>query len=188
MSALQWARQATHHCVGAADPHSFLNFPAIGLHALFAPHFTAILLVATKWRPFSGHVRRRRFFRWLRDGGYLKSSTLCTRAPQGALFFSPPAALLLCSHPRYIGGKLWRVLAFMRKRDELFRNVPANIHELRLALAGLPQDMKVLADSETGVSENSVEALCARTTWPSDLVVTTPRKLHPKSVVKISKA
>jgi hypothetical protein len=46
---------------------------------------------------------------------------------------------------------LWRVLAFMRKRDELFRNVPANIHELRLALAGLPQDMKVLADSETGV-------------------------------------
>ena len=82
---------------------------------------------------------------------------------------------------------LWRVLAFMRKRDELFRNVPANIHELRLALAGLPQDMKVLAESETGVLENTVEELCARTTWPPDFAVTTPRKLHPKSVVKISK-
>jgi hypothetical protein len=113
---------------------------------------------------------------------------LMHKGPARGPLFSPPAALLLCSHPRYIGGMLWRVLAFMRKRDELFRNVPANIHELRLALAGLPQDMKVLADSETGVSENSIEALCARTTWPSDLVVTTPRKLHPKSVVKISKA
>jgi hypothetical protein len=74
------------------------------------------------------------------------------------------------------------------KPDELFRNVPANIHELQLALAGLPQDMKVLAESETGVSENTVEELCARTTWPPDLAITTPRKLQPKSVVKISKA
>ena len=74
------------------------------------------------------------------------------------------------------------------KPDELFRNVPANIHELRLALVGLPRDMKVLAESETGVSENTVEELCDRTTWPPDLVVTTPRKLHPKSVVKIGKA
>ena len=81
-----------------------------------------------------------------------------------------------------------RVRAFMRKRDELFRNVPANIHELQLALAGLPQDMKVLAAFDTGVSESTVEELLARTTWPSDLVVTTPRKLQPKSVVKITKA
>jgi hypothetical protein len=74
------------------------------------------------------------------------------------------------------------------KADELFRNVPANIHELRLALAGLPKDMKVLAESETGVSENIVDEICARTTWRLGLVVTTPRKLHPKSVVKISRA
>jgi hypothetical protein len=82
---------------------------------------------------------------------------------------------------------LRRVRAFMRKRDDLFRNVPANVHELRLALVGLPQDMKVLAESETGVLESTVEQLCTRTTWPPDLVVTTPRKLHPKSVVKVSK-
>ena len=74
------------------------------------------------------------------------------------------------------------------KADELFRNVPTNIHELHLALAGLPNDMKVKADRETGVSEKTVEELRARTTWPPGLVVTTPRKLHPKSVVKISKA
>jgi hypothetical protein len=89
---------------------------------------------------------------------------------------------------QYIARMLWRVRAFMRKRDDLFRNVPANVHELRLALVGLPQDMKVLAESETGVLESTVEQLCTRTTWPPNLVVTTPRKLHPKSVVKISKA
>ena len=74
------------------------------------------------------------------------------------------------------------------KPDELFRNVPANMHELRLALAGLPTDMKVKADPETGVFETTVDELRARTTWPPGLVLTTPRKLQPKSVVKISKA
>ena len=48
------------------------------------------------------------------------------------------------------------------KTDELFRSIPANIHELRLALAGLPKEMKVKADSETGVSEKTVDELyCA---------------------------
>ena len=74
------------------------------------------------------------------------------------------------------------------KADKLFRNVPANIPELHLALAGLPKDMQVKADSETGISEKTVDELRARTTWPPGLVVTTPRELHPKSVVKISKA
>jgi len=73
------------------------------------------------------------------------------------------------------------------KADELFRNVPANIHELQLALAGLPNDMKVKADPETGVFENTVDELRTRTRWSPGLVLTTPRKLHPKSVVKITK-
>jgi hypothetical protein len=73
------------------------------------------------------------------------------------------------------------------KPDELFRNVPANIYELRLALAGLPKDMKVKADPETGVSEKTVDELIARTNWPAGMVVTAPRKLQPRSVVKISK-
>ena len=74
------------------------------------------------------------------------------------------------------------------KPEELFRNAPANIHELRLALAGLPIDMEVKADAETGVSERTVDELWARTTWPLGLVITTPRKLRPRSVVKIRKA
>ena len=74
------------------------------------------------------------------------------------------------------------------KPDALFRSVPANIHELLLALAGLPTDMKVKADPETGVFEKTVDELRARTIWPPGLVLTTPRKLHAKSVVKISKA
>jgi hypothetical protein len=48
--------------------------------------------------------------------------------------------------------------------------------------------MKVLAESDTGVSECTVEELHARTTWPPGLMVTSPRKLNPKSVVKIIKA
>jgi hypothetical protein len=37
------------------------------------------------------------------------------------------------------------------KAEELFRNVPASINELHLALAGLANDMKVKADPKTGV-------------------------------------
>jgi hypothetical protein len=48
------------------------------------------------------------------------------------------------------------------KAEQLFRNVPASIDELQLALAGLPNDMKVKADPETGVLENTVDALRAR--------------------------
>jgi hypothetical protein len=71
---------------------------------------------------------------------------------------------------------------------ELFRNVPANIYELRLALAGLPKDMKVKADPETGVSEKTVDELIARTNWPAGMVVTAPRKLQPPSIAAISRS
>ena len=73
------------------------------------------------------------------------------------------------------------------KINELVQNVPANIHDLYLALAGLPEDMKVKAHSETGISEKTVHELRARTTWPAGLMITTPRKLKTKSVVKITK-
>ena len=72
--------------------------------------------------------------------------------------------------------------------DELCRNVPANTHELRLALAGLPDYMKVIAHSKTDVLEKTVDELRARTTWPAGLLVSIPRELYPKAVVKITKA
>ena len=74
------------------------------------------------------------------------------------------------------------------KANEQFRNTPANVSELHLALDGLPKDMKVVASFDVSVSETTVDELLARTTWPRGLVVTTPRKPHPKSVVKITKA
>ena len=73
------------------------------------------------------------------------------------------------------------------KIDELVQNVPANIHDLSLALAGLPENMKVKAYSETGIFEKTVPELRARTTWPAGLMITTPRTLKTKSVVKISR-
>jgi hypothetical protein len=39
------------------------------------------------------------------------------------------------------------------KAEELFRNVPGKHQWLHLALAGLPNDMKVKADPKTGVVE-----------------------------------
>src|SRR5262249_38167684 len=114
-----------------------------------------------------------------RDGQY-QCEGIIRRLPGQTIAASPI--------PSYIGRMLWRVRAFMRKTNELFRKVPANIHELQLALAGLPQDMKVLAPFDTGGSESTVEGLWARTTWPPDFGVTQPRKLNPKSVGKISKA
>jgi hypothetical protein len=120
------------------------------------------------------------------------------------------SALFLFGRPRYIAGMLWRnsrgrplnaPAAFTHlcqpivakhackmKANELFRNVPANIHELHLVLAGLPEKMKVKAHSDTGLSEKTVDELRARTAWPAGLVITTPRELYPKSIVKISKA
>ena len=53
---------------------------------------------------------------------------------------------------------------------------------------GIAAPVMLCAHSETGVSEKTVDELRARTTWPPGLVVTTPREIHPKSVVKISKA
>src|SRR5262249_9287376 len=63
----------------------------------------------------------------------------------------------------------WHIVALRNSRslqiirNEIRRTIPKcpsqNIYELRLALAGLPQDMKVLAESETGVSESRVEEL-----------------------------
>ena len=71
--------------------------------------------------------------------------------------------------------------------DELFRSVPANIHELRLArwLAGKHENYRGLRQA---FPKKTVEELRARTAWPPGLVITTPRKLRPKSVLKISRA
>jgi hypothetical protein len=89
-----------------------------------------------------------------------------------------PLSFIVPANRRQAGPK-WPWLGKM-KPDELFRNVPANVHELRLAIAGLPKDMKVIAHSETGISEKTVDELRERTTWLPGLVVTTPREIEAK--------
>ena len=68
------------------------------------------------------------------------------------------------------------------------RYKPKNIDALHIALAGLPNKMPVEADAGIGVSAKSVADLRKLTTWPENLVITTPQEGHPESLVKISKA
>src|SRR5262249_11137037 len=50
-----------------------------------------------------------------------------------------------------------------------------NIAALDIALGGLPAKMRVEADVGTGVSAKTVGELRKGTTWPENLVITTPR-------------
>jgi hypothetical protein len=67
------------------------------------------------------------------------------------------------------------------------RLTPEDMQQLISALMGQPDERKVEADEDTGVTEKTVAELRARTTWPDGLVVTTPQEDYPEAVVKISK-
>jgi hypothetical protein len=68
------------------------------------------------------------------------------------------------------------------------RYKPKNIDALHIALGGLPNKMRVEVDGGIRVSAKTVGDLRKVTTWPENLVITTPQERHPESVVKISKA
>jgi hypothetical protein len=61
-----------------------------------------------------------------------------------------------------------------------------SIAALDIALGGLPAKMQV--EAGTGVSAKTVGELRKVTTWPENLVITTPQERHLESAVKISKA
>jgi hypothetical protein len=63
-----------------------------------------------------------------------------------------------------------------------------SIAALDIALGGLPAKMRVEADAGTGVSAKTVGELRKVTTWPENLVITTPQPGHSESAIKISKA
>jgi hypothetical protein len=63
-----------------------------------------------------------------------------------------------------------------------------SIDALDIALGGLPAKMRVEADVDIGVSVKTVGELRKVTTWPENLVITTPQERHPEGAVKISKA
>jgi hypothetical protein len=68
------------------------------------------------------------------------------------------------------------------------RYKPKNIAALHIALGGLPDKMRIEADRGIGLSVKTVGDLRKLTTWPENLVITTPQERHPESIVQISKA
>ena len=51
---------------------------------------------------------------------------------------------------------------------------PRSIAALQIALGGLPASMQVEADRDIGLSAKTVGELRKVTTWPENLVITTP--------------
>jgi hypothetical protein len=54
------------------------------------------------------------------------------------------------------------------------RYAPRDMPQVRLCLANQPDGRKVKAGPETGVTEQTVGELRARTTWPPGLVLVVP--------------
>jgi hypothetical protein len=65
---------------------------------------------------------------------------------------------------------------------------PKNIGALHIALGGLPGHMRIEAGPGIGVSAKTVGELRKITSWPENLVITTPQERHSESTVKVSKA
>ena len=67
------------------------------------------------------------------------------------------------------------------------RYKPKSTAALEIALGGLPDKMRVELDPDVGVSVRTVGELRKVTTWPENLVITTPQERYSESAVKISK-
>ena len=65
---------------------------------------------------------------------------------------------------------------------------PKSISALHIALGGLPGHMRIEVEPGIAVSAKTVGELRKVTSWPENLVITTPQEHYPESVVKVSKA
>jgi hypothetical protein len=68
------------------------------------------------------------------------------------------------------------------------RYKPKNVTALHIALAGLPDEMRVAVDPDIGMAVGTVGNLRKLTAWPDNLAVNTPLERYPESTVKVSKA
>jgi hypothetical protein len=68
------------------------------------------------------------------------------------------------------------------------RYKPRSIAALHVALGGLPDKMRVEVGQDIGVSAKTVGELRKVTTWPENLVITTPQERHSESTISVSKA
>ena len=62
-----------------------------------------------------------------------------------------------------------------------------SIGALHIALGGLPGHMRIEAEQGVAVSAKTVGELRNVTSWPENLVITTPQEHYAGSVVKVSK-
>jgi hypothetical protein len=65
---------------------------------------------------------------------------------------------------------------------------PKSVAALHIALAGLPDRMRVEADADVGVSAKTVGELRNVAAWPDNCAVATPQQPDSESIVKVSKA
>ena len=68
------------------------------------------------------------------------------------------------------------------------RYKPRSVAALQVALGGLPDAMHVEADQDVGVSAKTVGELLKVTTWPENLVITTPQETDPGTSIRVSRA
>jgi hypothetical protein len=66
------------------------------------------------------------------------------------------------------------------------RYKPKSIPALQVALAGLPEKMRVEADPGIGVSARTVGELRNVTDWPGNLVVATPHEPRSDDTVRVT--
>jgi len=63
-----------------------------------------------------------------------------------------------------------------------------SIGALHIALGGLPGNMRIELEPGVTVSAKTVGELRKITSWPENLVITTPQQRHSESAVKLGKA
>lgn len=65
---------------------------------------------------------------------------------------------------------------------------PKSVAALHIALAGLPDQMRVETAPGVGVSAKTVGELRNVAEWPDNCAVATPQQRDPENTVKVSKA
>ena len=65
---------------------------------------------------------------------------------------------------------------------------PKSLGALHIALGGLPGKMRIEVEPGVAVSAKTVGELRKVTSWPENLVITTPRERDSESVLKVSMA
>src|SRR6476469_3022955 len=107
---------------------------------------------------FSGHVRSRRFFRWLGDGGKLKSSTYAQGPRKGPLFCPGQALLLFGARVPIAEGGRSRIAThtLTRRRDP--------VAQKKTPMLGRPTPSRLLARTMGDKPISCVERCTPRST------------------------